>query len=87
MIGLIKKCEVAKSRKDKISICYLLANLMIYKNKQTVKSSIEIYENPINEETHIVVWGKFLFRTMENIINNILCMNLIDHSSPSVGGK
>lgn len=34
--------------KNKINICYLLANLMIYKNKQPVKSSIEIYENPIN---------------------------------------
>lgn len=34
--------------KNEISICYLLANLMIYENKQPVKSSIEIYENPTN---------------------------------------
>lgn len=48
MIGLIKKYDVTNGRKDTVSICYLLANLMIYKNKQPVKSSIEIYENPVN---------------------------------------
>jgi len=48
MIGLTKKCKVTNGRKDEISICYLLANLMIYENKHPVKSSVEIYEKPIN---------------------------------------
>lgn len=40
----LKRCNVTNGRKDKvgkISICYLLANLMICKNKQLVKSSIK----------------------------------------------
>lgn len=50
MIAL-KRCNVTNGRKDKvgkISICYLLANLMIYKNKQLVKSSIEMYKTTVN---------------------------------------